>query len=561
MVKGPTRPAVRQMDTYGSDVSAAFDDAEKAFFVSGKHFKKDEVINLLSNAGYFRVDSYENSSPLDIQYVVFFFNKKNYVLTKDPEVFEVYGTLARKFIELHRNVPNTTSYPIDNDRSLKADSNYIISVENESVLVWSNATNAVTERKYSNYTPVNETTLVAFTEEYTINDAKVNFKNWKNATLQTVAARGIGRPTQILLHETAGMEVDPIGVFKIPAHFCIANVKDKKGNIYQMADIAGNVPHGEITNRRAIGIEFVNAPFDIWKQIRDPNNPNNSIDEIPRTKSNFGLKDSTRGIYLLSEKTNIIDPTINKSVQFIPLEFSDVMDDDFFELKVPEDDLLNKNALLAFKISGKDICVRKDKIVTIKFCKPVKFENLKYLVNDILHDNNLIKDADFEDSDFWKSIYFDPEGKNFYIYQRLFTETATTNKTPQGKTIKKLTMRFPIDLIGPSIFSHGHIGHHADGYLQGLYMFLRVYEELSVKATLQCMIFFLTSDKTDAEKIPLEIEEETTVERTSEINPTTQAESNIDVQFSKPTTPKTIRINNFLELDVEAAKTKYPDIR
>ena len=91
-------------------------------------------------------------------------------------------------------------------------------------------------------------------------------------------------------------------------------------------------------------------------------------------------------------------------------------------------------------------------------------------------------------------------------------------------------------------------------------MFLRVYKELSVKATLQCMIFFLTSDKTDAEKIPLSMEEKTTVERTSEINLTTQAESNINVQFSRPIIPKIIKINNFLELDIEAAKTKYPDI-
>lgn len=238
MVDIPTRPTVRQMDNYGADVSAAFDDAENEFFASGKHYKQDGIVNLLSNAGYFRIDTYENSSPLDIHYVVFFFNKKNYALTKDPKVFEVHGTLARKFIELHRNVPNINNYPIDNDRLLKADTNYVISVENESAFVWSNATNAVIERKYSSYKPVNENTLVAFTEEYTINDININFKNWKNVTLQTVAARGIGMPTQILLHETAGMKVDPVGVFKIPAHFCIDNVKDKKGNIYQMADIA-----------------------------------------------------------------------------------------------------------------------------------------------------------------------------------------------------------------------------------------------------------------------------------------------------------------------------------
>ncbi|KTC84491.1 N-acetylmuramoyl-L-alanine amidase [Legionella brunensis] len=555
---GATPPAVRQMDNYGKEVSDAFDSAEADFFASGKHFKTDEVINLISTSGYFRVDYYENTSPLDIHYVVFFFNKKNYEMTKNPEVFEVHGTLARKYIELHRNLPNITNFPIDNDRLLKTDNEYVISVENECVLVWSHATNGVTQRKYSSYKPNNENTLVAFTEEYSISEPDLNFKNWKNATLQNLSARGVGRPTQILLHETAGMEMGTDAAFKVPAHFCIANVKDKKGNIFQMVDIAANVPHGEITNNRAIGIEFVNAPFDIWKQVPDPNNPKNSIDEIPRTKSNFGLKDSTKGIYLQVEKISIRDATISKPVQFVPLEFSETQENDFFEVKIPEDNLLNKTALLAFKINGKNVATAKDKVVTIQYCKPVKFENLKYLV-ELLYDNELIKDADFEDSEFWKSVYYDPEqDKTFYIYQRLFTEAITTT-TQAGKTIRKVTMRFMIDLISPSIFSHGHIGHHADGYLQGLYLYLRIVEALSAKATLQAMVFFLTSDKTDAEKIALEITEEMTVVRTSEIN-SAGGESNIDVKFSIPTTPTAIKIINFLELDIDAVRAKFPGI-
>lgn len=557
---GPVAPAVRQMDNYGADVSNAFDNAENEFFSSGKHFITDGVINLISKTGFFRVDSYENTSAIDRHYVVFFFNKKNYDMTKNPEVFEVHGTLGRHYIEIHRNQPNITDFPIDNDRPLKADSNYVISVESESALVWSNSTNKVTQRKYAEYKPVNENTLVAFTEEYVITDAEITFKNWKNSHLQNISSRGLGRPTQILLHETAGMQMDVSAAFNVPAHFLIGNMKDNKGTIFQMVDIAANVPHGEITNGRAIGIEFVNAPFDIWEQVRDPNNPQRSIDKIPRVKSNFGLTNTTQGVYLHIEKINIKDVTINKSVQFIPLEFSDVEENGFFEIKIPEEKLLNKTALLAFKINGRNIAAENDKIVTIQYCKPAKFEHLKYLV-ELLYDNDLIKDADFEDGEFWKGVYYDPDqDKTFYIYQKLFTETVTTTVNAAGKTIKKIIMHFIISLSEPCIFSHAQIGHHVDGYLQGLYLYLRIYEELSIKATLQYMIFFLTSENTNAEKIPLELNEETTVTRTSEINPATQAESNIAIQFSTPATPAIIRINNFLEIDLQAAKTMFPEI-
>nr|MBN5937730.1 N-acetylmuramoyl-L-alanine amidase [Legionella anisa] len=172
-----------------------------------------------------------------------------------------------------------------------------------------------------------------------------------------------------------------------------------------------------------------------------------------------------------------------------------------------------------------------------------------------------IKDADFEDGEFWKGVYYDPDqDKTFYIYQKLFTETATTTVNPAGKTIKKIIMHFTISLVEPCIFCHAQIGHHVDGYLQGLYLYLRIYETLSIKATLQYMIFFLTSEKTSAEKTPLEISEETTVTRTSEINSATNAESNIDIQFSTPASPATIKMNNFLEIDIDAAKAKFPEI-
>lgn len=436
---------------------------------------------------------------------------------------------------------------------MKTDPDSVISIQSESALVWDSRTNGVTQRKYASHIPDNENRLVAFTEEYAISNNDINFKNWKAASLQSISSRGVGRPSQILLHETAGMEMDSSAVFKVPAHFCIANIKDNKGTIYQMADIAANVPHGEITNSRAIGIEFVNAPFDIWKQVKDPAT-GQAVDELPRTRSNFGLKESIKGIYVESSKIPIRDPVINKNVQFIPLEFSDATAGDFFELRLPEANLINKAALQAHRINGNSILSINDGLVSIKYCKAVKFENLRHLIN-LLSDNSLVKEALPEDLGVWKSIYA-ANGKLFYFYQRMFAETTTTSVVA-GKTIKKITMNFPINLTSPAIFSHGHIGHHADGFLQGIYLYLRMFESLSSQKSLQAMIYFLTSEKTDAEKNPLELTEVMTVTRSSEL--VGGAERNIEVKFTPAASPATIRITHFLEIDLQAVDRKYPN--
>ncbi|KTD53099.1 hypothetical protein Lqui_0054 [Legionella quinlivanii] len=550
-MNGVTRPATRQMDNYGSDVQDAFKKAEDQFFASGKPYRKDEVINLISNTGYFKVDIYEYT-PVDIHYVVFFFNKKNYEATGKAEVFECHGTIARSYIEWHRNLPNINNFPIDNDRRMKTDADSVISIQSESALVWDSRTNGVTQRKYASHIPENENRLVAFTEEYAISNNDILFKNWKAATLQSISSRSVGRPSQILLHETAGMEMDSTAVFNVPAHFCVANVKDNKGTIYQMADIAGNVPHGEITNSRAIGIEFVNAPFDIWKQVKDPVT-GQARDELPRTRSNFGLKDSVKGIYVESNKIPIRDPVISKNVQFIPLEFSDSTASEFFELKIPEASLINKSALQTHQINGRNILALNDGVASIKYCKPVKFENLRHLII-LLSDNSLIKEALPEDLGIWKSIHA-ANGKLFYFYQRMFSETTTTSVVA-GKTIKKITMNFPINLTNPAIFSHGHIGHHADGFLQGIYLYLRMFESLNAQRSLQAIIYFLTSEKTDAEKNPLELTEVMTVTRTSEL--VNGSERNIEVKFTPAASPATIRITNFLEIDLQGVDRKYP---
>lgn len=86
------RPAVRQMDNYGSDVQDAFKKAEDAFFASGKPYRKDEVISLVSANGYFKVDIYEYT-PVDIHYVVFFFNKKTSMPQEKPRYLSAMALL------------------------------------------------------------------------------------------------------------------------------------------------------------------------------------------------------------------------------------------------------------------------------------------------------------------------------------------------------------------------------------------------------------------------------------------------------------------------------------
>lgn len=154
------------------------------------------------------------------------------------------------------------------------------------------------------------------------------------------------------------------------------------------------------------------------------------------------------------------------------------------------------------------------------------------------------------------------EFDTFYVYQAFYNQAISTTSLPSGNKRKTITIHLPIDVIGPSIFCHAQIGHHNDGYTQGLYLYLRIFEELSIKFTLQCMVFFLTSAKTTSEQTPIYLPEKITVVKTSDVdNSTPPNESNIDYQISFPTSPTTVKIDHFLELDIEAVKTAFPRIK
>lgn len=552
--KVPTVPAARQMDNYSTEVAQAFADAEKKFFTSGTAFKKDNKIDLISKYGYFKIDTYENTSPQDLHYVVFFYNKAT------QEVYETHGTLAFEYINLYRN-KTITNFLLLNDQKVKGNNNQVISIQSEGVLTWDSGTNRVTQQLYSKHIPARDDQLIAFSESYTISNSSTTLINWKKSTLQKVGFRGPGAPYQILLHETAGMNMSESAVFKVPAHFCIGNRANNKGIIYQMADIACSVPHGEHTNGRAIGIEFVNAPFDIWKLIPDPKNPKNTIEETPRTRSHFKLNESTAGIYLFVEKINIRDATIQKGVQFIPLEFSEREEQNYFEIFIEESKLINKDSLLAFKINNKNIATRVGTRISIKYCYPLKFETLNVLVENFAS-NKLIKQCNLQDKNTWQSIYVNPKDKKtYYFYDKIFNETITNTPKGTNQTEKTVIMHFPVDLTLPAIFSHGHIGHHSDGFLQGIYLYLRIFEHLPAKGTLQSIIYLLTSPKTAGESNPIEITEILTVTRTSTIDNNSKAESNINVKFDKPVTPLQVKPKVYIELDKLVIERECPGVK
>lgn len=550
----PTAPAIRSMDNYSTEVAQAFAAAEQQFFAAGKPFNKDNTVNLVSKYGYFKVDTYENTSPTDIHYVVFFYNNAT------GDVFATHGTLARDFINRQRNKSNP-NFLLFSDQHALTHSRVIKSIQNEGVLSWDSGTNQVTEQLYSTYKPARADTLIAFNEEYVVSDASTNLLNWRNTTLQKVTFRSVGAPFQILLHETAGMQMSESAVFKVPAHFCIGNPINGKGMIYQMADIASSVPHGEHTNGRAIGIEFVNAPFDIWKQIVDPNNPSQSKDETPRAHAHFKLNESTKGIYLLVEKINIKDLPSRQGAQFIPLEFAETQANDFFELMIPEAKLINKDALLAFKINNQPIATVNAGTVTLKYCKPLKFETLKKLVDDMEH-HHLITQCDLHQKKTWQCVYYNPaDKKTYYFYDKIFNETTTITPKSGGQSTKKVVMNFAIDLRLPAIFCHGHIGHHSDGFLQGIYLYLRIFEKLPIKGTIQSMIYLLTAAKTQGEQQSLLMPEVLTVSRTSEIDNSTKKEGNISVQLTTPISPAQVKPVVFIELDKVVIEKECPGVK
>ena len=260
--------------------------------------------------------------------------------------------------------------------------------------------------------------------------------------------------------------------FPIP-HFCVNNQDDQdKGNIIQFVDLATNVPHGESTNQRSVGIEFVNAPIEAFKTDA----ANVTLQPLQPV---FNLATSDKGLYLKTKLAGF--PKL-----FIPLEFSPDAGSAYYELALSNDKLLN------FTTLSEGIGPAKKKILTedsgnilIQYAKSDKFEHLATLVNALVT-NKLIKNFDdLSSAKYWQPVV-QVGDKLFYIFEH-------------GWEKKKEGTYFFTDIRDPAVLTHLFIGGHADGGLQGLYLYLKFVRKVPVEAILQLMLGFLTSDKTVAE--------------------------------------------------------------
>lgn len=536
-----TLPAARAMDTYGAPVDEAFAAKEGTFYGPAAH-TRDAVITMQSQFGFFRVESYPNqANPNDIHYVVFFHNKTT------SETFEVHGTIALFYIALVRNNLAIQDISIADTRICRADTQDSISYFSQYSLRWQRTTNNVIKKFYKPYDPALATdqarlhdydpavknTLVGYSEEYTIASGTLAFANWKDeADLGryngSIKVRSVGMPTQILLHETAGFgnlaiasvrqenTSDGGHYFPIP-HFCVNNQDSEgKGSIIQFVDVATNVPHGESTNERAVGIEFVNAPIEAFKVDAQGH-------VIQPLEKVFNLEASERGVYLATKLAGF--PKL-----FIPLEFSADPKGGYYELA------LLKSKLLNFTTLNAGIGPSKQKVLTvdgpnvlIKYAKSDKFEHLAALVW-ALTTNGLVKNLpNLTDEAIWKLVVTDAS-KSYYVFQHGW------EKRDEGT-------HFFGDIRQPAILTHLFIGSHADGGLQGLYLYLKFVKRVPLEAILQLMITFLTSDKTAGERAGVKLKSKVLGK---------------NGVFSDPATPIEKTFQDILELDQDVIGSVAP---
>jgi hypothetical protein len=518
VINGPAPiapPAARSMDNIPPEAQIGFGTMENNFFSAQAH-ERDEQILMKSVHGYFRIFNYSNqNNPNDRQAAVFFYNKHS------EETFELHGTIARFFIEKYRNNGGINDFPIANERASQKDSSNKISRLSQFILLWGAATNNVLQTVYKEFTPEQENTLIAYGEEYDPGWNNISVRNWKkfgSTPFQTKeyvksrSYRGAGAPTQILLHETAGFGnlTTPSAVkdgnniikyFAIP-HFTVNNPSDDgQGNLLQFADVAENVPHGEILNDRAVGIEFVNAPQEEYKD----------------GKPIYNLEKSVEGIYLSTKLAKF--PKL-----FIPLQFSDKAEGEHFELAVPKDKLLNLAALRDGV--GKDktkIIAEEDKNIFLRYAKSDKFEHLASLVRWLTETGAVTHIPNLAEETFWKFVVR-RDGKLVYLFQNAFQKQK--GKTPDGKPIDET--HFFVDIREPGLFYHMLIGSHRDGAQQGLYLYLKFVKKLQPQAILQTMIDMLTSAPTEIEKTGIKLESRV-VERESKLYDATKP---IEIPFA-----------------------------
>lgn len=241
-------------------------------------------------------------------------------------------------------------------------------------------------------------------------------------------------------------------------------------------DIATNVPHGELTNARAIGIEFVNPVIEQF-----------NLDASGKRSPVLNLDKSQKGIFIKTKLSGL--PRL-----FIPMEFSAEAGSTYHELTLRKDRLINFAALSAgIGPDKKQLLFEDGDNVHLRFAKSDKFEHLATLVGSLLSNALVAHLDDLTNGKFWAPIV-DSDGTHFYLF-----EHGVLNQ-------KNVGTHFFFDVRAAAILTHLLIGSdHVDGGLQGLYLYLRFVRKVRVDSILQLLVTFLTSEKTalESKKITL----------------------------------------------------------
>jgi len=445
----PQKPAIPKtpvIDQKKIEQDTAIQNSVQSFNAAGTVALNDSIS---SDFGTFKVFQYPNpyTNPNDLHYLVVFYHKNT------KETFRIHGTLARKFLEIFRN-KKCNNFPFADDKVALINNRNAISILAESSLNWEESTNNVTEKKYFNSVDIlkgnedmqinNENSLIAYSEEYNFPNETIVFENWKKHIKlvgdkqnwgKSRKIRSLGKPNQVLFHETAGQGNLSFGgiqkdgdTYYIP-HFVINNLdQSNKGNILQFADIAELVYHGETLNNQAVGIEFVNSPIEAY-QTKEVNGK-----KVPDyTKPIFNLDKSEKGIYLQTKLGGF-------SKLFIPFEFNSEKTSQNFELTIPKNKLINLATLkTVIGADKKKVIEENGDNIIIKYCKSERFDHLATLV-EFLIKNKIIKGIEnIKDEKYWQ-VVARKEGELVYLFQHSY-KRDTNN-----------ILHFGVDIIDPGFF-------------------------------------------------------------------------------------------------------------
>lgn len=396
------------------EAAAGFTAKKQAFYGTAPH-EDDNVTTIQSPYGHFKVETYLNQGRAGDRHTVVFFHN-----TRSDRTFEVHGTIAREYLNRVRGRSNVVDVPIADHQAAKDNPTHRVAYFTRFAMRWDPATNAVTQEWYQpwgenvktardvhKYDPVSKSTLVTYSDEHVIATPSLVFSNWKDEKISQYAAniteRSVGKPTQILLHETAGwdMSIPNVGnrgestpFYAVP-HFCVnLSGEDRVARVIQFVDIAANTSHGEITNARSIGIEFANPVFDNGKPT-----------------SKMKLISSTRGIYFRTGLASL-------PRHFLPLDFASNPEPGFFELSIPKaaqsgagsgqehrGRLLNEQALGTAALSGKGpLIVDKPDRTVVKYVRATQLEALETLVVALTEGGHVPAVPDPSTEDAWKHI-------------------------------------------------------------------------------------------------------------------------------------------------------------